>query len=144
MFALILLSITGLFCATLVLKHKFSGHICVLCSSIVLTWASLLVLYKLNKFDNVALLGLLMGQSVTGIYYALDKRVKPALKIFTLPFFLSLTTLFYLVITKTEPVLPALGLLLGLWAVAYLLFAYRNDPGKQELSRAVMECCKDK
>lgn len=143
MLALILLIISGLFAVALVVKHVFSLKVCVLCSSIFLTWTSLLVLYKLGKFQDVVILSLLMGQCVAGIYYMLDKRVKPALRIFTLPFFLSLTTLFYLVITGTSVILPPLFVLLGLWVVAYIIFTYRNDPGKK-LVTAVMECCKDK
>ncbi len=144
MLALILLIISGIFAATLVVKHVLSLKVCVLCSSIFLTWTSLLVLYKLGKFHDVVLLSLLMGQCVTGAYYMLEQRVKPALRIFTLPFFLSLTTLFYLVITGTSVVLPPLFVLLGLWVVAYTIFAYRNDPGKKLVTNAVMDCCKDK
>ena len=143
MLALILLIITGLFAAVLVVKHALSLKVCVLCSSIFLTWTSLLVLYKLGKFNDVVLLSLLMGQCVTGVYYMLDKRVKPALKIFTLPFFLSLTALFYLVIIG-KTLLAPLFVLLGLWVVAYIIFAWRNDPGKKLVSQAVMDCCKDK
>jgi uncharacterized membrane protein YvlD (DUF360 family) len=122
-----------------VVKHVFSLKVCVLCSSIFLTWTSLLVLYKLGKFHDVVILGLL-----TGLYYLLDKRVKPALRIFTLPFFLSLTTLFYLGITGTSVILSPLFVLLGLWVMAYIIFTYRNDPGKKLVTTAVMECCKDK
>lgn len=143
MLALILLIITGLFAAVLVVKHALSLKVCVLCSSIFLTWTSLLVLYKLGRFNDVVLLSLLMGQCVTGVYYMLDKRVKPTLKIFTLPFFLSLTTLFYLVIVG-KTLLAPLFVLLGLWVVAYIIFAWRKDPGKKLVSQAVMDCCKDK
>ena len=143
MLALILLIIIGLFAILLVLKQAFSLKICVLCASIFLTWTSLLVLYKLGKFHNVVLLSLLMGQSITGIYYALEKRVKSALRVFALPFFLSLTTLFYLVIVG-KTLLAPLFVLLGLWVVAYIIFAWRNDPAKKRVANAVMECCKDK
>jgi len=34
--------------------------------------------------------------------------------------------------------------LLALWIVAYIIFAYRNDPGKKSISDAVMNCCEDK
>jgi hypothetical protein len=142
--ATILLIIAGLFAAALVMKHVFSLKVCILCSSIFLTWTCLLVLYKIGRFHDVVLLSLLMGQCITGLYYMLDKRVKPALKIFTLPFFLSLTTLFYLVVTGSPAALPPLLVLLGLWTAAYLMFAWRNDPAKRRIANAVMECCKDK
>lgn len=144
MLALILLLIMSLFVVALAAKQLFSLKICALCSSIFLTWVGLLVLYKLGKFQNVVLLSLLMGQSITGLYYALDKRVKPALRIFTLPFFLSLTALFYFVIAGVQNIMTPLLFLLGLWLIAYVIFASRNDPGKKLVATAVMECCKDK
>jgi hypothetical protein len=101
-------------------------------------------MYKLGKFQDVVLLSLLMGQSITGIYYLVDKHIKASLRIFTLPFFLSLTTFFYLVISGSKNVMPPLLILLGLWVVAYLIFAWRNDPGKRNISKAVMNCCGDK
>lgn len=140
----ILLVIIGLFVAALVIKRMLSLKICVLCSSIFLTWTSLFVLYKLGKFHDVVLLSLLMGQTVAGIYYLLDKRVKTSLKVFTLPFFLSLTALFYMMISGASAIWPPLLVLLALWIVAYFIFSWRNDPGKKAISQAVMDCCKDK
>lgn len=144
MLTLILIIIIGLFATILLIKHSLSLKVCVLCGSIFLTWAGLLVLYKLGKFQDVVLLSLLMGQSITGIYYLVNKRIKASLRIFTLPFFLSLTTFFYLVISGSQNIMPPLLILLGLWITAYLLFAWRNDPGKRNITKAVMNCCEDK
>ena len=144
MLALILLAITALFVLVLTVKNVLSLKACVLCTSIVLTWVALFVLYRTGYFYDTALLSLLMGQSVTGIFYFVDKRVAPTLRIFSLPFFLTLTTIFYVAITLTKDILPSLFVLLGLWLVAYVIFAWRNDPGKKQLTDAVMHCCEDK
>ena len=144
MLAPILLVIACLFVLALAIKKKLSLKVCVLCASIFVTWVSLLVLYRTNHFHDVVLLSLLMGQCVTGLFYFLEKRVAPSLRIFTLPFFLTLTAIFYFAITLTKDVLPSLFVLLGLWIVAYVIFAWRNDPGKKQLSDTVMNCCEDK
>ncbi|HEV2403041.1 MAG TPA: hypothetical protein VGS08_02470 [Candidatus Saccharimonadales bacterium] len=144
MLAPILLVITVLFVLALGVKKALSLKVCVLCASILLTWTTLLVLYRTGHFHDTVLLSLLMGQCVTGLFYFLDRRVVPALRIFTLPFFLTLTTIFYVTITLTKNIVPPLLVLLGLWLVAYVIFAWRNDPGKKKVADTVMRCCEDK
>ncbi len=144
MLALILIIITSLFLVILGIKKIFSIKVCALCGSIVLTWIGLLLLYRTGYFRDAVLLGLLMGQSVTGLYYAVDKRVMPALRIFTLPFFLTVTVTFYGAIVGNDSTMLPLVVLLVLWVSAYIVFAYHNDPGKKSISDAVMNCCEDK
>ncbi len=137
-----LLLISGLFIAGLIIKHLLKRRFCVICASVSLSWLSFLIFYWTDSFHDTILLSLLIGQSIAGLYYFVEKRVPKTLRIFSLPFFLSLTAGFYMLI-KTELILPAFGLLLGLWLVAWLVFAYRNDPGKQVLAKVAMECCED-
>lgn len=144
MLAIVLLVITLIFLSVLCLKKILSIKACALCGGIALTWVGLLLLYKTGIFHDVVLLSLLMGQSVTGIYYAVDKRVIPALRIFTLPFFLTLTVIFYVSIAGVKSIMPTLLVLLGLWVAALIVFTYRNDPGKKSITNAVMNCCEDK
>jgi hypothetical protein len=140
----ILIIITVLFIAILGVKRVLSLKVCALCGSIVLTWIGLLFLYRTGYFRDAVLLSLLMGQSITGLYYTVDKRVPSALRIFTLPFFLTLTVIFYIAIVGTNSIFLPLLVLLVLWMSAYGIFAYRNDPGKKSISDAVMNCCEDK
>lgn len=144
MLAIILLAITVIFLIILFLKRLLSIKVCALCGGVVLTWVGLLILYRAGIFKDVVLLSLLMGQSVTGIYYAVDKKVVPSLRIFTLPFFLTLTTIFYMTVAGVSSALLALLVLTGLWVAAYIVFAYRNDPGKKPITNAVINCCEDK
>ena len=137
-----LLLISGLFIAGLIMKHLSERRFCVICASISLTWLIFLILYWTDNFHDPILLSLLMGQSITGPYYFVKKGVPKVLRIFSLPFFLSLTAGFYMLI-KTELVLPAFGLLLGLWLVAWLIFTYRNDPGKKTIAKILAKCCED-
>lgn len=139
MLTVTLIIISGLFLAVLAVRHAARKSICALCAAVALTWLGLFLAYKLGRFDDTVLLSLLMGQSITGIFYFVQKRVPPTLKVFSLPFFLSLTVLFYFMITS-RLVLPAFGVLTVLWVAGWLLFVNRSDPGTR-LSKVVMECC---
>ena len=81
-----------------------------------------------------------MGQSITGLYYFARQRLPKILRIFTLPYFLTATAGLYMLL-KSQIILPAFGLLLGLWILAWVIFAYRNDPAKKGVAKAAMECC---
>ena len=66
------------------------------------------------------------------------------MRIFTLPYFLTLTLMAYATITDITPQFSQLIFMLAVWVAAYMIFIYRNDPGKKALSDAVMNCCGDK
>lgn len=84
-----------------------------------------------------------MGQSITGVFYLAMRRLPKELKLFSLPFLLSLTAVFYWLITGRAS-LPALWFLTGLWLAAWVLFGWRRDPGKKTaLTKAVIDCCEE-
>ena len=143
MLAVVLLAIATLFVIYLLVKAGLGWKFCVLCAAVSSTWLVLLVLYKTGRFGDPVLLALLLGLSVTGIFYFVQRRVPATLRVFTLPFFLSLTAIAYFAVQGVSGVLPVMGLLLALWLAAYLVFAYRNDPGKKPVVNAVIDCCKE-
>src|SRR3990167_10969899 len=116
---LVFLLISFIFITSLAVKYLVKRPFCALCASIFLAWILLLVLYKTNRFHDPVLLALLMGQSVTGIFYLAYRRLPKALRIFSLPFFLSLTLIFYVLITN-KIILPAFLLLTVLWITAWI------------------------
>lgn len=122
------------------LTHKF----CAICVSIFLAWSVLFALNKFGLFKDGILIGLLMGQSISGAYYALRSRVNRSMLIFTLPFFLTTTVIAYSLLTNIDPSLSQLLFMLAIWIISYTIFVYRNDPGKKAISDAVMNCCGDK
>lgn len=143
MAGVILAVISAIFISVLFVKKAFSPKVCAICVSIFLTWAALLFLYKAGRFNDGILIGLLMGQSISGIYYTLAKKVNRSMRIFTLPYFLTLTLMAYATITDITPQFSQLIFMLAVWVAAYTIFIYRNDPGKKALSDAVMNCCGD-
>lgn len=136
----VFLAISLLFLIAIVFRQITKISICVICVSIATTWIALFILYKTGSFHDIVLLSLLMGQSISGLFYLLQKNVPASLRIFTLPFFLTFTAIFYFLIT-TQFVLLAFVLLSVLWVLAWLVFVYRNDPGKKSVAKAMMDCC---
>lgn len=136
----IFLIISLLFFTAVAIKHFTRWPLCAICVSIATTWITLLILYRVNRFHDQVLLSLLMGQSTAGSYYQLQKRVPAALRIFTLPYFLTLTAAAYFLITA-HLVFSAFILLTVLWVLTWFIFVYRNDPGKKSLAKATMDCC---
>lgn len=139
-----LLTITVLFGFYLLLKSGLKLKLCALCAAISTVWIVLLSLDKIGFFQDRVLLSLLIGQSITGVFYLVQNKVGRELRIFTLPFFLTLTAIFYLLITGFTGSLMAFAFLFVLWIISYLIFINRNDPGKRPVVEEVINCCSDK
>lgn len=138
----VLLLITGLFAGGLLVRNVLIRRLCALCAGISGSWFVLLILYKLGRFHDPVLLALLMGQGVTGAFYVLQRKLSRSLRVFTLPFVLTLTVLAYWVVTGSVAVLPVLGFLFLLWAIGYVLFTAAQDKGSK-VAEAVIRCCGD-
>lgn len=76
----ILLAMVGIYIAWLVLKDLinkiFKFKICAICATVVSTWIGLLILKLIGYNINQIILAVLMGQSVTGFMYLLERRAK--------------------------------------------------------------------
>lgn len=142
--AAVLAAIVVGFAVLLALKHASGLRFCVLCASLAGTWLVLLVLYRAGMYGNTLLLALLMGQSVTGLHYLLEKRVPESLLVFRLPFVLTLTALAYLLLAPGAPGAAALAVVLAaVWAAALAVYARRDVGRFRRLARQIVECCRD-
>ena len=122
-------------------KNRIKKNFCVVCASISLTWVILLALYLINLFDNLLLISLLMGMSLTGIYYLLGRKIgrkNEKLKIFRLPLILTLIILAYFILTL-ENIINSIFIVAGLWALFILIYIYNNS----KLIEKLLECCKE-
>ncbi len=137
---LIFLIITTLFFALLVMKEKISKSFCVLCVSVSITWLAFLALYLSGKFNDPVILAILMGESVTGIFYVIKKS---PFKFFAFPVFLSLTLLVYVVIAGLENTGSVVIGLVVLWAAFILMHTYRSAKGFNHVVRKIINCCKN-
>lgn len=133
-------SIIGIFIFLLLIKKWLPFTICVICLSVSGTWLVLLGLYQFSTFNDSVILSLLMGGSVVGLYYMVEKRVPENLTVFRLPFLMTLFFAAYTTITLTFAVLPFLLILLT-WIVLLFIYTYRNKPGVRQTVKNITECC---
>ncbi len=138
-------AITGLFILLLIVKSVGKWNFCVLCAGVSLTWLTLLGLYWGNVLHDTVTLILLIGNSIVGIYYLVEKKVEEKFYIFRLPFFLTLLLFGYELITFTAllQILYSLLLLASLWLLSGIIFAYRNSPSFRKMASALLACCRN-
>lgn len=136
-------AIIAVFFVLLIAKELFARktRLCLICASVSLTWITLLVLYKTGNFDNVVILSMLMGQSVVGIFYLLEKRTSEKFHLFKVPFLLTLTLAFYSLIVFPDD-FRVFVLLAAFWIVLTVLFLYRNNNKVGVIIKKLIECCK--
>ncbi len=122
-------------------KNKNKDNFCVVCASISLVWIFLLGLYLFDLFDNILIISLLMGMSITGIYYFTDKKIgkkNKKLKVFRLPFILTLVIIAYYILTF-ENIINSILIVAGLWVLFVLIYVYDNT----KFVKKLLECCKE-
>jgi hypothetical protein len=96
--AAVIAGMVAAFAVLLALKRLSGLRFCVLCVTVGATWLALLALHWAGTYENRVLLALLMGQTITGLHYLVEGRVREELLVFRLPFVLTLVALFYLAI----------------------------------------------
>lgn len=126
------------------LQHSF----CVICGAVSLTWISLLILLKIGLFTNKMLIALLMGQTIVGLYYAIEKKTKKDMYIFRLPFLLTATVIAYTLIEYPENIvfksMRIPYILLGIiWLIFVILYKLNKTAYFKKLINAIIKCCKN-
>ena len=122
-------------------KNRIKDNFCVVCVSISLTWIFLFGLYLFGLFDNILIISLLMGMSITGIYYLTDNKIRKRNKkfrVFRLPFILTLIIIAYYVLTF-ERIINSILIVAGLWVLFALIYVYNNA----KFVKKLLECCKE-
>lgn len=137
-----ILSIVILFPILLLGKRATKFRFCVICTSVSLTWIGLLVIRFAEWTVDPVVLALLMGESVVGVYYLLEKKVPERFYLFRLPALITLTLAAYTVIA-VDIYYPALYIALLVWIVFGLIYVFRERPGIKKAARRIIECCKD-
>lgn len=136
----VLLAITLLFGLWLKLKDLLKAGWCVVCLAVSSTWLGLFVAYRAGWFTDPLLLALLMGMSVTGLYYWLEKQTPKMLLLFRLPALLTLAYLFYSALTWRVQV-PAGLFLVGLWVIFGTIYSLRTASGIKHAVKKLIDCC---
>lgn len=141
-FVFILIGITILFSVLVALRSLSSFKACALCGAVSLTWITLLILFYLNYEVNPVLIGILMGSSVVGLMYLLEKKLREKYQIFKLPFFLTFISLAYFLIEKSIEFSVVIFLAL-IWAFLIGIHSSRDTSKLKMLGRKIIECCKN-
>jgi len=134
----IFLFITGIFIFVLIFNSIFKKKICAVCASIFLTWLILLVLFYLGYFQNLLILALLIGATVSGIFNLLKEK----LNIFKLPFILTLLTIAYFLLSKQIDFYLLIFNLI-LWILFGLIFLISKQQNLTSIIKKLTECCKN-
>ncbi|MEM4295962.1 MAG: hypothetical protein QXS91_04125 [Candidatus Anstonellales archaeon] len=146
----ITLAITLLFFVLLIVKaviNKFKKFdFCVICASVSLTWLFLLVLFYLGLYGNIVLIALLMGGSVVGLFYFIERKIAKTknkeLTLFRLPFLLTLIFIAYTLLFYSYFDIRVVYLLALLWLLFFFIFLYRKNPKLKKIINKIIECCK--
>lgn len=133
----------SLFIALLAAKSATKFRFCVICASVSLTWIGLLALLRFGLFRDPVIIALLMGESVTGLYYLCEKRLAAEFRIFGFPFLLTLTLAAYSATRGLDGIMPAAALLLILWQVSLAVYIWRKDPRWRNVAAKIIACCRD-
>ncbi len=134
-------AVAALFAVMLALR-SLGLRLCAICASVTLTWAVLLALYRLGLFPYPSVVALLMGESVVGLYFLVERRAREDLLVFRLPFLLTLTLAAYALLGQ-GPVLAPLAALAAIWAVFAAVHAGRTRGRARALAARLIACCKN-
>ncbi len=138
---LTLLLATSLFGLFLFLKTLTKLKFCALCAAVFVSWLVLLILLKAQIWNEPIIVALLLGQSITGLFY-LSRKVEQ-LKIFGLPIILTLTFLAFGLISEKIDFTTAI-LLLAFWLLFTAIFLLRNRSSALKiLAEKIIACCRD-
>lgn len=144
---LIFSSVIVLFILLLIIKAFLKTKFCVLCLSVGLTWLASLILYKFDLFDNPILTAMLIGNSIVGVYYLVEKGIGERFYVFRLPFFLTLLFAGYFLMTAFDFVgaqfFVTTMLLIFLWLLCGFLYFYRRNAKLKSVVSYIINCCKN-
>ncbi len=135
---IIFLSIFVVFIFALIFNSIFKKKICTVCASVFLTWLVFLILFYFGYFQNLLILALLIGASISGIFSLLKEK----LNIFKLPFVLTLLIIAYFLLLK-EINFYLLIFNLVLWILFSLIFLFSQNQNLGSLIKKLIECCKN-
>ncbi len=136
-------ALIGIFFALLAVKYVLKKEFCVLCASVSLTWLGFLMAYKLGRWADPTPILVLMGGSVVGLYYLVDRRVRALCHVFRLPFFLTLVLAVLAVFYPLRELVLPIVFTLGVWLLMGFTYALRHAPGVKAFFQQLLACCRN-
>ncbi|MEX0918897.1 MAG: hypothetical protein WDZ85_02960 [Candidatus Paceibacterota bacterium] len=137
-----LIGITILFVIFIALRSVFSLKVCALCGAVSVAWLTLIVFFYAGDEINPVLIGLLMGGSIVGGMYLLEQKLPAKYQLFKLPYFLTLVSVAYFILTK-KIITEAVFVLLLVWFSFSLIYLGGRAEKLKFVGRKIIECCKN-
>lgn len=139
---LILIWMVVLFAALVALQAIPGLKFCALCGTVLITWLVLLIPFYLKNSIDPVLVGLLMGGSVVGGMYLLEAKLPEKYHLFKLPYYLTLVSVGYLLLTK-EFLFELMLVVVFVWVFAVLIFVAGKFGRLKNFGKRIIECCKN-
>lgn len=143
---MVLIGITVIFFILLLLKEifpkKIKSKFCAICAAVSLTWITLLILYILRIYTDIIIISILVGGTIVGIYYNTESKVKENIKLFRLPFLLTLILIGYSLLNLSYFFIKEIIFLILLWLFFILIFLYKGNKTFNLLLNKIIDCCK--
>ncbi len=117
------------------LKERKNKQICPICATVSLTWATLLVLHLFEAFEiDHFLLAILMGASVCGVMYLVEKKVESAVRkvIWKIGSVLLGTFLVWGIVSHQSPTVLSITVILYLGLIFFSLKKKKESEGTGE------------
>lgn len=140
---LLIISMTALFVALLIVQSITRLKFCAVCVAVSITWITFLMLRLFGYDIDPRLIAVLMGESVVGLYFLLEKRAPESWQMFRWPYIVTGTVLVYVIVGMRESILSALGLLAVIWIVFGAIALFRQYPILKKIAERLIACCRD-
>lgn len=134
---------TAFFLAALAV-HSFGRlKFCAVCVAISVTWLALLAARLMGYTVNPVLIGVLVGESIVGLYQMMEKRVPAGWQIFRWPYIITATVVAYLILGVRSGGRLAVVLLGLMWIGWGAILVMRHNPFIKKIAGRLIACCRD-
>lgn len=140
---LLIVAMTSVFLIGLLVQSFTRLRFCAVCVAVSGTWLTLLGARFAGYAIDPAIVGVLMGESIVGVYYLLEKKAPVGWQIFRWPFLITATALVYLILGISAAYNLTLLLLFLLWVIFAGIYACREYPAFKKIAERVIACCRD-
>ncbi|MBS3155953.1 hypothetical protein J4413_01825 [Candidatus Woesearchaeota archaeon] len=101
-----------------------------------------MILFWKGKFLDKTILAILIGESTLGIFYLIENKVKEELKLFGLPFLLTLILIGYTFIEGFNYSFNIVYFLVLIWGLFFIIYSFKDNGKLENIARKLVECCK--
>jgi len=126
----------------IILRSVSSLKICALCGSVSVLWVVLLFTFYLGYEIDVTFTALLMGSSIIGFMFLLEHRLEKKYQLFKLPYFLTLVSVAYFVLTKSI-IINVIVIISLVWLIMFVIYMSERIEKIKLIGKKIVDCCKN-